>query len=71
MNEQQFGPKPTKDGVLFRLWAPAARRVDVVLDRLYPMQPQAQGWHEATIADAGPGTFYQFSIDGQDQGREG
>ena len=28
MNDRQFGPKLTKDGAQFRLWAPAAKRVD-------------------------------------------
>ncbi len=29
MNERQFGPSLTTDGTPFRLWAPAAKRVDV------------------------------------------
>ena len=33
MNERQFGPKLTKDGVHFRLWAPAAKRVDLLLEK--------------------------------------
>jgi maltooligosyltrehalose trehalohydrolase len=32
MNGRQFGAKLTKTGASFRLWAPAARRVDVLLE---------------------------------------
>ncbi len=61
----QFGPELHRDGVTFRLWAPAAQRVDLLLDRAYPMQPQAAGWYETTIARAGAGTLYKFRIDGE------
>ena len=30
--DMPFGAQLTRDGVRFRLWAPGARRVDVVLD---------------------------------------
>ena len=50
----RFGAELHRDGVTFRLWAPAAKRVDLVLDRAYPMQAQAAGWYEATIAMRGP-----------------
>ena len=33
MNARQFGPRLTKGGAQFRLWAPAAKRVDVLLDK--------------------------------------
>src|SRR5205807_615508 len=61
----QFGPHLTSAGVTFRLWAPAARRVDLVLDRDYPMQAMGAGWYEATIAGAGASTLYKFRIDGE------
>ncbi len=63
MNEQQFGPKPTKDGVLFRLWAPAAKRVDLLLDQPHAMKRGDDGWFAAEIAGAGAGTRYKFRID--------
>jgi maltooligosyltrehalose trehalohydrolase len=59
----QFGPQLTSAGVTFRLWAPAARRVDLVLDHNYSMQAVSDGWHEVTVAHAGPGTLYKFRID--------
>jgi malto-oligosyltrehalose trehalohydrolase len=61
----QFGPQLTPAGVIFRLWAPAAKRVDVVLADAHPMQPGRDGWYETTIKGAGAGTLYKFRIDGE------
>src|SRR5262249_60545590 len=52
-------------GVTFRLWAPAAKRVDVMLDRAHPMHAHAEGWYELTIAGARAGTLYKYRIDGE------
>jgi maltooligosyltrehalose trehalohydrolase len=60
-----FGPRLDRDGVTFRLWAPAAKRVEVITDRAHAAQPAADGWHEAKVAGAGPGTRYRFRIDGE------
>src|SRR5215475_100524 len=65
MTAASFGPRlDPQGGVTFRLWAPAAERVDLVLDDLRPMRAQSQGWFEATVPDAGPGMRYRFRIDG-------
>ena len=49
MNEQHFGAKPTTEGTSFRLWAPAAKRVDLRLDeKRYPLLPGQDGWFSAT-----------------------
>lgn len=51
----------------FRLWAPNAGRVDIVLnhgERSVAMQPLADGWFEA-IVDCGAGTRYMFCLDGE------
>ena len=61
----RFGPQITPEGITFRLWAPAAKRVDVVLDRPHPMHVQPDGWHEAAIPNARAGTRYQYRIDGE------
>ena len=61
----RFGPQITPEGVTFRLWAPAAKRVDLLLDRPHPMPALADGWYEAAIAGAGAGTRYQYRIDGE------
>ena len=51
-------------GVRFRLWAPAAKSVDVAIaDRIKPMQRQPDGWFELSDADSGPGTLYKYRID--------
>jgi malto-oligosyltrehalose trehalohydrolase len=60
-----FGPRLDTDGVTFRLWAPAARRVDLVLDRAHPMPRGHAGWYELTVPGARAGTRYQFRIDGE------
>ena len=53
-----FGPHLLSDGVTFRLWAPAAKRVDLMLDRAYPMQARGDGWYETKVSGAGAGTLY-------------
>jgi maltooligosyltrehalose trehalohydrolase len=63
MNERQFGPKLTKDGVHFRLWAPAAKRVDLLLEKPHALMRGDDGWFFADIADAKAGTRYKFRID--------
>jgi malto-oligosyltrehalose trehalohydrolase len=60
-----FGPELHADGVTFRLWAPAAKKVELMLDRAHPMQAGSDGWHEVGIAGAGAGTLYKFRIDGE------
>ncbi len=63
----RFGPELTAQGVTFRLWAPAARSVDLVVDRGRPrrMPPQGDGWHALAVAGADKGTRYRFRIDGE------
>jgi maltooligosyltrehalose trehalohydrolase len=63
MSQTRFGPLVTDEGVTFRLWAPAARRVDLLLDRTVPMTREDGGWYTAHVADAAAGTRYKFRID--------
>ncbi|MCP3472577.1 malto-oligosyltrehalose trehalohydrolase [Bradyrhizobium sp. CCGUVB1N3] len=58
-----FGAKASKEGVSFRLWAPGARRVDLVLDKRHAMRRREDGWHVADIAGLTAGARYQFRID--------
>jgi maltooligosyltrehalose trehalohydrolase len=52
------------DTTTFRVWAPAARTVDVVLrDRVVPMEAEAGG-RFAITARAGAGERYRFRLDG-------
>ncbi len=66
-----FGSCVTNDGVRFRLYAPAASRVEVALDsgepgQRAPLQALGGGWFEATLTGAKAGTRYAFLLDGAD-----
>jgi maltooligosyltrehalose trehalohydrolase len=63
MNERQFGARLTSDGMSFRLWAPAAKRVDLLLEEPHPMQRGEEGWFTVDIPGAKAGTHYKFRID--------
>jgi malto-oligosyltrehalose trehalohydrolase len=63
-----FGAELTDAGVRFALWAPGARKVDVVLDpggqaRALAMQAQNGGWYRVLTREARAGTLYCFRID--------
>jgi len=60
----RFGAHLNEHGTTFRMWAPAAKRVEVMLDRAYPMEAGPEGWHEASIAGARAGALYRYRIDG-------
>jgi len=64
MSKQQFGPQLTKDGASFRLWAPAAERVELLLDKPEPMTRGDDGWFTVDIAGVKAGARYKFRIDG-------
>jgi maltooligosyltrehalose trehalohydrolase len=61
----RFGAQLTGAGVTFRLWAPAARRVELLLGTAHPMRKLPGGWHEIAVPDARAGTLYAFRIDGE------
>ena len=55
------------NGVLFRVWAPKAKRVEVVLKSTlvaYSMQSVAGGYFEAFVADCEAGERYHYRLDG-------
>jgi len=62
-----FGAEVLKEGgVRFRLWAPAARTVDLVSsEKETRMKSLGGGWFEHTDRDAGAGLLYQYAIDGE------
>ena len=68
-----FGAELTAAGeVRFRLWAPAARQVELVLcDRngtgvdAAPMQSLPGGWFTVVTGAAGAGSLYRYRIDGR------
>jgi len=60
---RRFGPLLTDNGAAFRLWAPAARRVELIERQRHEMQKLAGGWFEVTVIGARPGLRYRFRID--------
>ena len=62
----RFGPTLSDRGVTFRLWAPGARDVSLLLDASItdslPMTRLGE-WFELQVAEAGPRTRYRFRID--------
>ena len=66
MNERQFGRKLTADGVTFRLWAPAAKRVDLLLDEA-ACDAARRRWLVLARCRNGAqaGARYKFRIDGE------
>jgi malto-oligosyltrehalose trehalohydrolase len=53
-------------GVRFRLWAPAARKIELLIaGRMIALEPSGEGWFEHVDAQAGPGTLYRYRVDGE------
>ena len=55
------------EGTHFRVWAPAAREVDVVLDdgaQAVPLRAETGGYFSGWVPAAKPGTRYRFRLDG-------
>ncbi len=49
----------------FRVWAPAAGRVELVLAaRRLPLVANGDGWWRAVAEGAGPGSDSRFALDG-------
>jgi malto-oligosyltrehalose trehalohydrolase len=63
MNGRHFGVKLTSDGATFRLWAPAAKRVDVLLDKPHALRRGDDGWFSADVAGIKAGALYKYRID--------
>ncbi len=65
-HEMPFGAECREDGsVRFRLWAPAAQRVDLSLetgDLRVPLSRTEDGWFEAVTDQAKAGSLYKFRI---------
>lgn len=59
------------EGTLFRVWAPEAARVEVVIERRRGATPEIHslekadcGVHSATVSGIGPGALYAYCVDG-------
>jgi len=62
-----FGASLTNDGALFRLWAPAAKNVELRLAAKagdLSMERRGDGWFERHLESIRAGARYQFVIDG-------
>nr|WP_306839936.1 malto-oligosyltrehalose trehalohydrolase [Neorhizobium huautlense] len=59
-----FGPVVSASGVDFRLWAPLAKCVSLVIDGRGPqeMERSEDGWHHCFVAGARSGTRYRFVL---------
>jgi malto-oligosyltrehalose trehalohydrolase len=70
-HDMPFGAECRSDGsVRFRLWAPAARRVELCLGSAkgpmrIPLDRRDNGWFELVTNAAGAGTKYKFRIDNE------
>jgi maltooligosyltrehalose trehalohydrolase len=60
----RFGPLLTDNGITFRLWAPGAKRVELLLDRPQPMQSRGE-WFELAVPGLRGGSRYNFRVDGE------
>jgi maltooligosyltrehalose trehalohydrolase len=69
-HEMPFGAQVLHDGrVRFRLWAPGAQRVELVLEspalpRTLPLEAGGDGWHELVTGEAAAGSRYRYSVGG-------
>jgi malto-oligosyltrehalose trehalohydrolase len=58
----------TSGGTRFRLWAPAAGAVDLIIESparaAMSMGHMGEGWFETRLSDVGAGARYRFAIDG-------
>jgi len=64
--QYRFGPRlEPNGGITFRLWAPAARTVDLVCGETLTMIRGGDGWFELTVPAAQAGLHYKFKIDGE------
>jgi maltooligosyltrehalose trehalohydrolase len=63
MNRRQFGVALGSESATFRLWAPAAKRVDVLLDKPHALRRSDDGWFSVDVAGVGAGTRYKFRVD--------
>jgi len=66
-----LGAVVVRSGTLFRVWAPLAGTVELVIDRSgerpRPMEQQEDGYWVKTVSDAPPGTLYRYRLDGERQ----
>src|ERR1043166_6660103 len=67
-NKRRFiGAKSSSEGTIFRVWAPNAKQVDVIVEGKrapFPLVTERDGYFSATNSDVRVGDRYKFSLDG-------
>ena len=63
-----IGAEPGPQGTSFRVWAPAAREVDVVVEggSVHPLAQEPGGYFSGLVPGIGAGTLYRFRLDARD-----
>jgi maltooligosyltrehalose trehalohydrolase len=61
-----IGAEVTPEGVHFRVWAPARKRVEVVLEDAAELEPEEDGYFSGLVPGAGAGALYRLRLDGGD-----
>lgn len=70
-NQRRYpiGAEFISQGVHFRVWAPNAQRVQIVIKNninTYEMTPEPEGYHSLVIPAVATGDLYQFKLDDDD-----
>jgi maltooligosyltrehalose trehalohydrolase len=62
-----LGAQVVEEGVQFRVWAPKAHRVEVLLgnDATYSLVRDRDGYFSGITSDASPGMTYRYRLDGE------
>lgn len=61
-----IGAKPCPEGTYFRVWAPIAQNVAVLIEGRnvrFPLKPEGRGYYSGTLVDVCVGDRYKFSLD--------
>lgn len=65
---QPLGALTVEDGILFRIWAPKASRVDLVLypsETTLPLEPTGDGYYERFERGVSAGSLYRYLLSGE------
>jgi maltooligosyltrehalose trehalohydrolase len=67
-----IGAEPATGGVYFRVWAPQAKRVELLIggddfSQAEELKPEAHGYFSGFVPGCAAGDLYHFRLDGRDQ----
>ncbi len=63
MKHRQFGAELTRNGATFGIWAPAVKRVDVLLEEPHALRAEGDGWFSGDVPGVTAGALYKFRLD--------